>query len=201
MLEGLDGAALTSVYSQAFQGTDGRPQIYPLIVAPKVHIRQYRAQIFCDFPVRKHHRSSFRLRQDLCCVLEHRPRGLVPAPDHSSHPGFDDSGLLRSYILERISQYITMIQSDSGNDAEHRSDDIGAVQSPAEPCLDHCIVHPLAPEPFEGHSRGNLEERQPQPVHLISPLAAEPRHKFPRHHSPARTVTYPGPLPEIHQMR
>ena len=53
-----------------------------------------------------------------------------------------------------------MVESDIGDDGEHREDDIGAIESAAQTYFDDGEIHFLVGEVLKGHRRHYLEERR-----------------------------------------
>ena len=54
-----------------------------------------------------------------------------------------------------------MVQADGGDDAYYRSDDVGAVEPPAQAGFEHCGVHsPVSKKP-ERHPGGDFKKAQP----------------------------------------
>ena len=79
------------------------------------------------------------------------------------HPWFGDTGLLPGDALEVVPQVVCVLQGDLGHRARKRRDDVGAVQPPTQPHLDHRDVHPARRQVGKGDRGGRLEEARLRP--------------------------------------
>lgn len=78
--------------------------------------------------------------------------------DHGD-AGLDDAGLLTRDLRQRVAEEARVVEADVGDDAQQRTDDVGAVEPSAESHLDDGDIDLLLLEIEEGHGRGELEER------------------------------------------
>ena len=51
--------------------------------------------------------------------------------NHDGNSCLDDASLLRCYLRKRVAQELNMVEADVGDDAEHRRDDVRAVEPAA----------------------------------------------------------------------
>ena len=83
------------------------------------------------------------LRNHLLCFP-----GLRGA-DHGA-AGLDDAGLLGGDLGQGVAQHLGVVQADGGDGADRRVDDVGGVEPPAQPGLQHLEVHGSLLEVGEG---------------------------------------------------
>ena len=98
-------------------------------------------------------RSVHRSRGGLEHLLDLRD---LRGADHRN-ARLDDAGLLRRYRPQRFPQLGGMVVAYAGDAADLRLDDVGGVQAPAEPGLDHRQIRLLVGEVGEGDGGHRLE--------------------------------------------
>ena len=109
--------------------------------------------------------------------LQHFRRLLRLIGAHRRYPGLENTRLLRRDVRERRAEILRVLQSERADRAGAWDDDIGRIETPAQPDLDHRDVD-LA-EGEERHQRHDLEEGQPgiaerpgnPPAHFLEQLA------------------------------
>ena len=110
-------------------------------------------------------------------VCKHTAHSLVvDFTHHDGHTGLDDTRLFGSDLRERVAEVLRVVEADVGDDAEDGRDDVRAVQTAAEACLDDGDVHLAAAEIVEGHGRGQLEEGGLQAVDEVCVFGHEVHH-------------------------
>ena len=78
--------------------------------------------------------------------------------DDEGHAGLGDPRLLAGNQLESVAQILHVVASDLGYSAHQRADHVGAVESSAEPDLDHRDLDSPCRKVRKGESRRGLEE-------------------------------------------
>ena len=94
-----------------------------------------------------------------------------------------------------------VFQSDIGDDAQDRRDDIGRIKPAAQTGLDDGDVHRLSRKEIECHARRYLEERRLVLFEKALPTVEESLDKIFRNHPEGIPFHDLHPLTEIHQMR
>ena len=121
--------------------------------------------------------------------------GLI-LPDHHQHRRFDDAGLFGRNFRERIPQKLHVVETDVGDDADQRRDDIRTVQPSAHSDLHHGDIDPFVSEPVEGHHGSYFEKRGVERFNIGS-------HPFDELHDSRlghRDAIHLNPLPKILQV-
>ncbi len=128
--------------------------------------------------------------------LEHRACLVVVLADDHRRVGFDDACLLRGYLGQRVAQELHVVEADVGDDAEVRTDDVGAVEPSAQAYLHHGHVHPLLGEIIERHGGRQLEERGVQRLEERAVALHEIDHRL----LGDRLPIHADALAEVHQV-
>ena len=109
----------------------------------------------------------------------------------------DDAGFLAGNLFQRVAQELYVVKADVGDDAHQRLDDVGAVESAAQPHFDDGYIHPLLLEELEGESRCQFEERRVERLEEAAFLLHEIHYALLGHHLSVDTYAFS----EIRQMR
>ena len=100
-----------------------------------------------------------RLRPPLGHALQdrlgHRGGAQNGRPAGSEYPGF-----FAAYVLERRAEPIGVVQPDRADHGHICIDDVGRIEAPAQPHLDHGKIHCRATEDVIGSQRAVFEESQ-----------------------------------------
>ncbi len=121
---------------------------------------------------------------------------------HRAHAALENAGLLGGHAFDAVAKIIGMIERDRRDDAEQRRfDDIGGIQSPAEPDFEQQYIGRVAREQQQACRGGDFEYRDR--VAGIDTLAfLEGRAQFIVVDKLAAAFgRKPKPLVEAHQMR
>lgn len=80
---------------------------------------------------------------------------------------FDDSRFLGCDFGKRVAQQGHVVESDVGDDAHDRDDEVGGVQPSAQSRFDDGDLDVALVEVVEGEGRGHLEERESELLHAV----------------------------------
>ena len=117
-------------------------------------------------------------------LLEYRVVGLVRLPQNQGDALFGDARFLGGDLGDGVPQQVGVLQSDVGDHAHERQQDVGGVEPPAQPRLDHGDLHVALREVVEGQRGGHLEEREFQLLHAVAVLVHEIDHFLFGNHLP-----------------
>lgn len=80
---------------------------------------------------------------------------------------FDDSRFLGCDFGKRVAQQGHVVESDVGDDAHDRDDEVGGVQPSAQSRFDDGDLDVALVKVVEGEGRGHLEERESELLHAV----------------------------------